>query len=59
MARNHVIQALVPLYRGQLYSFLLEQANSSPEEIEADTESLCREFENQKPYLVEQWKAKN
>ncbi len=59
MARNHVIQALVPLYRGQLYSFLLEQANSSPDEIEADTESLCREFENQKPYLVEQWKAKS
>jgi hypothetical protein len=59
MNRNHVIQALVPLYRGQLYSFLLEQANSSPEEIEADTESLCREFENQKPYLVEQWKAKS
>jgi glucosylglycerate synthase len=59
MNRNHVVQALVPLYRGQMYSFLLEQANSSTEEIEADTESLCLEFENQKPYLVERWKAKS
>jgi len=42
-----------------MYSFLLEQANSSPAEIEADTESLCQQFENQKPYLVEQWKAKS
>ena len=59
MNRNHVVQALVPLYRGQMYSFLLEQAKSSADEIEADTESLCLEFENQKPYLVERWKAKS
>jgi glucosylglycerate synthase len=59
MNRNHVIQALVPLYRGQMYSFLLEQANSSGEEIEADCELLCLEFENQKLYLVERWKAKS
>ncbi len=59
MNRNHIVQALVPLYRGQMFSFLLEQENSSPEEIEADNESLCLEFENQKPYLVERWKAKS
>jgi glucosylglycerate synthase len=58
MNRNHMLQALVPLYRGQSYSFLLEHANSSPEEIEADSEILCKEFENQKPYLIERWKAK-
>jgi hypothetical protein len=59
MNRNHVIQALVPLYRGQMYSFLVEHANSSAEEIEADSELLCMEFENQKSYLVERWKAKS
>jgi len=59
MNRDHVIQALVPLYRGQLYSYFLEHANSSAEEIEADSEALCLEFENQKPYLVERWKAKS
>jgi hypothetical protein len=56
--RDHLIQALVPLYRGRIYSFLLEHHASSPEEIEADTENLCLEFEHQKPYLLEKWKAK-
>lgn len=59
IARDHILQALVPLYRGQLYSFLLEHRGSSSEEIEADSESLCLEFERQKPYLIERWKAKS
>jgi glucosylglycerate synthase len=56
--RDHLIQALVPLYRGSIYSFLLEHYDSSPEEIEAGTETLCLEFEHQKPYLLEKWKAR-
>jgi glucosylglycerate synthase len=56
--RDHLIQALVPLYRGRIYSFLLEHHDSSPEDIEAHSENLCLEFERQKPYLVERWKAK-
>lgn len=59
IARDHILQALVPLYRGQLYSFLLEHGQSSAEEIEADSEALCLEFERQKPYLIERWKAKS
>jgi glucosylglycerate synthase len=59
ITRDHVVQLLVPLYRGHLYSFLMEHANSSAEEIEADSEALCLEFEAQKSYLVEQWKAKS
>jgi glucosylglycerate synthase len=55
--RDHLVQALVPLYRGKIYSFLVEHSNSSPSEIEADCENLCLEFERQKPYLTEQWKA--
>jgi hypothetical protein len=27
--------------------------------MEADTEALCLEFERQKPYLIERWKAKS
>jgi glucosylglycerate synthase len=57
--RDHLVQALVPLYRGRLCSFLLENANSSAEAMEAQTEILCQEFERQKPYLVERWTAKN
>ena len=56
--RDHVIQALVPLYRGKLYSFFLQHASSSAAEIEADLEQLCLQLEAQKPYLVEQWKAR-
>jgi glucosylglycerate synthase len=58
MNRDHVIQALVPLYRGMTHSFLVEHADSSPAEIEAADEMLCSEFELQKPYLKERWKAK-
>jgi hypothetical protein len=56
--RDHLIQALVPLYRGRIFSFLQEHHDSSPEDIEAHSENLCLEFERQKPYLIERWKAK-
>jgi glucosylglycerate synthase len=57
--RDHLVQALVPLYRGQVYSFFVEHGDSSADEIEADSETLCLEFERQKPYLIERWKAKS
>jgi glucosylglycerate synthase len=56
--RDHIVQALVPLYRGRLYSFLREHSESTPEEMERDSEALCLEFERQKPYLIERWNAK-
>jgi hypothetical protein len=57
--RDHLVQALVPLYRGRLYSFLLEHANSSAEAMETQSEMVCQEFERQKPYLLERWTAKS
>ena len=57
MNRDHLIQALVPLYRGMTFSFLMEYSDSSPTEMEAVSESLCGEFERQKAYLTEKWKA--
>jgi hypothetical protein len=57
--RDHLVQALVPLYRGRVYSFLLENANSSAETMETQSESLCQEFDRQKPYLLERWTAKS
>jgi glucosylglycerate synthase len=56
--RDHLVQALAPLYRGMTYSFLVEHADSSPAEMEAASEMLCVEFELQKPYLMEKWKAR-
>ncbi|HXN24627.1 MAG TPA: hypothetical protein VOA41_17970 [Candidatus Dormibacteraeota bacterium] len=55
--RDHLVQALAPLYRGMTYSFLVAHSDSSPDEMEAESEMLCVEFERQKPYLRERWKA--
>lgn len=57
--RDHLVQALVPLYRGKIYSFFLQHAASSPAEIEADSENLCLEFERQKPKFIESWKMRS
>lgn len=54
--RDHVIQAMAPLFRGRALSFLIENRNSSSEEIEKNIEAICIEFERQKPILVEMWK---
>jgi len=55
--RDHLVQALAPLYRGMTFSFLVEHSGSSPDEMEAASERLCVEFERQKPYLREKWKT--
>jgi hypothetical protein len=55
ISRDHVLQALAPLYRGRMFTFLLENRNASAEEVEANIEILCREFEGLKPYLLELW----
>ncbi len=56
MNRDHLVQALVPLYRGKISSFLAEHEKSTPDELETDSENLCLEFERQKTYLREKWK---
>ena len=56
--RDHLVQALAPLYRGVTFSYLVEHSDSSPAEMEAVSEALCVEFEQQKPYLRKKWKTK-
>ena len=53
--RDHIIQALVPLYRGRSLAFLLENRDGSNQDIENNVESLCGEFERLKPHLLEIW----
>jgi hypothetical protein len=57
--RDHLVQALAPLYRGVTFSYLVEHSDSSPAEIEAVSEALCAEFERQRPYLRDKWKVKD
>jgi hypothetical protein len=53
--RDHIIQALVPLYRGRSLTFLMENRNGDGDNIEMREESLCADFERLKPYLLERW----
>jgi hypothetical protein len=56
--RDHIIQALAPLYRGKVYTFLVENRDASGEEVEANVEDLCLTFERLKPNLLDLWNAK-
>ena len=56
--RDHIIQALAPLYRGKVYTFLLENRDASGEQVEANVEELCLTFERLKPYLLDLWNAR-
>ena len=58
ISRDHVIQALVPLFRGRMFTFLVENRDSSADQLENSVESLCRDFERLKPYLLELWNGK-
>jgi glucosylglycerate synthase len=53
--RDHIIQALVPLYRGRSLMFVIENRGGSEEDVERREESLCADFERLKPYLLEIW----
>ena len=53
--RDHIIQALVPLYRGRSLTFIAENRDGSGEDVEQREESLCADFERLKPYLLEMW----
>jgi glucosylglycerate synthase len=56
--RDHIIQALAPLYRGRAYTFLVENRDASSEQVEQNVETLCHTFEQFKPYLLEMWNRK-
>jgi hypothetical protein len=56
ISRDHIIQALAPLFRGRALTFLLENRNGTAEDVENNIEGLCLEFERLKPYLLQMWK---
>jgi hypothetical protein len=55
ISRDHIVQALAPLYRGRMFTFLVENRSGSAEDVENHIETLCNEFERRKPYLLELW----
>jgi glucosylglycerate synthase len=58
ISRDHIIQALAPLFRGRVVTFLTENRNAVADEVEDNIEKLCVEFERLKPYLLEMWKSR-
>ena len=53
ISRDHIVQALAPLYRGRAFTFLVENRESSGEEVEQNVENFCLTCERLKPSLVE------
>jgi hypothetical protein len=49
ISRDHIVQALAPLFRGRVCTFLNENRN---------IEALCLEFERLKPDLLRMWKSR-
>jgi hypothetical protein len=58
ISRDHIIQALAPLFRGRVVTFLMENRNASAGDVENNIEGLCLEFERLKPYLLQMWKSR-
>jgi glucosylglycerate synthase len=58
ISRDHIIQALAPLFRGRAFTFLMENRNGSAGNVENNVENLCLEFERMKPYLLEIWNGR-
>jgi hypothetical protein len=58
ISRDHIIQALAPLFRGRAFTFLMENRNASAADVENNIEGLCLEFERLKPYLLQLWKSR-
>jgi glucosylglycerate synthase len=58
ISRDHVVQALAPLYRGRAFTFLVENREASGEQIEQKVEDFCLTCERLKPSLVEQWNGR-
>jgi glycosyltransferase involved in cell wall biosynthesis len=55
--RDHLLQSLIPLYLGRTGSFVLEVREADASAVEEKIEALAREFEAEKPYLLEIWDA--
>jgi hypothetical protein len=58
ISRDHIIQALAPLFRGRAFTSLMENRNASADDVENNIEGLCLEFERLKPYLLQLWKSR-
>jgi glucosylglycerate synthase len=57
ISRDHIVQALAPLFRGRVFTFVMENRDASADDVENSIEGLCLECERLKPYLLQIWKS--
>lgn len=57
IARDHLLQSLVPLYLGRTASFVLEVQESTALQVEERIEKLCEVFEKEKGHLTALWQT--
>ena len=53
--RDHIAQALLPLYMARSGVFLLEHGDDTAEALEAASEGVCRAFEGVRAEILERW----
>jgi glucosylglycerate synthase len=56
--RDHLLQALTPIYRGRVGSYLRENQGAGLNELKTRLASLNLEYERLKPYLTQAWRPK-
>jgi glycosyltransferase involved in cell wall biosynthesis len=55
MAQEHLLKSFTPLYLGRVASFILETQSLTYLEAESRIEGLCKIFEREKSYIMDQW----
>ena len=53
--RDELLNSLVPLYYGKVYSYALRVDDMTTKQAEEYIEEMCYIFEENKPYLIERW----
>lgn len=57
LPEDQLLGSMIPLYLGRTASFVLQTADSGPEEVEAIVKGLAEEYLRQKNYLLQRWGA--
>lgn len=55
MHRDHIAQALLPLYTARTGVFLLEHGHDAAEALDAASEEVCLAFEGVRTEIIERW----
>ena len=56
--RDLLLEGLIPLYHGRIFSFVRKTKRMSIRQAEETTEEDCMTFELTKPYLVKRWQER-